>query len=344
MTISHHSHSGQFCLHAKGTLEEVVQEAIRQGFTTFGLSEHVPRYRTRDLYPEEQEAGVDRLQDAFEAYMVEAHRLKRMYSDKITLLVGLETESITSESLDRLQELLERHGERIEYVVGSVHHCRQRPIDFDKQSYDALLQELQSEAAESLQPLLSSTSQLLDTDTIRQQAFASLFCQYFDDQFDMMHKIRPEVVGHFDLCRLYYPDVSFAQFDKVWEKIERNVRFAVSYGALFEVNAAAFRKGWNAAYPGIEVLDLILKLGGRLTLSDDSHGPDAVGLNYDRAYEYLRNRGVKELWYLAEANSKDGQGRSRGVVSCRVQGEPWLDKWPELFRRSRAYEKPGEHP
>lgn len=53
MPHSHHSHSGQFCKHAKGTLEEVVLEAIRQGFQVFGLTEHVPRYRTTDLYPEE---------------------------------------------------------------------------------------------------------------------------------------------------------------------------------------------------------------------------------------------------------------------------------------------------
>jgi len=53
MTISHHSHSGEFCLHAKGTLVEVIEEAIRQGFTTFGLSEHVPRYKLEHLYPEE---------------------------------------------------------------------------------------------------------------------------------------------------------------------------------------------------------------------------------------------------------------------------------------------------
>ena len=53
MPYSHHSHSGQFCKHAKGTLEEVVLEAIRQGFEVFGLTEHVPRYRVEDLYPEE---------------------------------------------------------------------------------------------------------------------------------------------------------------------------------------------------------------------------------------------------------------------------------------------------
>ena len=53
MPFSHHSHSGQFCRHASGTLEQVVLEAIRQGFEVYGLTEHVPRYRLEDLYPEE---------------------------------------------------------------------------------------------------------------------------------------------------------------------------------------------------------------------------------------------------------------------------------------------------
>lgn len=71
--------SGSFCRHAKGTLEEVVLEAISQGFTTFGLSEHAPRsaergstvplihrietplrYRQEDLYPEEVRTFVSR--------------------------------------------------------------------------------------------------------------------------------------------------------------------------------------------------------------------------------------------------------------------------------------------
>lgn len=53
MPHSHHSHSGQFCKHASGSLEEVVLEAIRQQFQLYGLTEHVPRYRLVDLYPEE---------------------------------------------------------------------------------------------------------------------------------------------------------------------------------------------------------------------------------------------------------------------------------------------------
>lgn len=52
MPFSHHSHSGQFCAHAKGTLEEMVQAAIAKGFHTFALTEHIPR-GDGDLYPEE---------------------------------------------------------------------------------------------------------------------------------------------------------------------------------------------------------------------------------------------------------------------------------------------------
>ena len=53
MPHSHHSHSGQFCKHASGALQDVVLAAIERGFKTFALTEHCPRFRDKDLYPEE---------------------------------------------------------------------------------------------------------------------------------------------------------------------------------------------------------------------------------------------------------------------------------------------------
>lgn len=55
MPYSYHSHSGQFCKHGYGLLEDVVKEAIRKGFHGYGLSEHMPRYDDSELYPEEIE-------------------------------------------------------------------------------------------------------------------------------------------------------------------------------------------------------------------------------------------------------------------------------------------------
>lgn len=54
MAFTMHSHSGQFCPgHAVDQLEDIIQHAIALGFKTMGLSEHMPRYEERDLYPEE---------------------------------------------------------------------------------------------------------------------------------------------------------------------------------------------------------------------------------------------------------------------------------------------------
>lgn len=52
MPFSHHSHSGQFCCHAKDTLESIVQTAIQKEMQTLALTEHMPR-EDSDLYPEE---------------------------------------------------------------------------------------------------------------------------------------------------------------------------------------------------------------------------------------------------------------------------------------------------
>jgi histidinol-phosphatase (PHP family) len=52
MPFSHHSHSGQFCAHAHGTLEEMVQQAISLQMKVYALTEHMPRDLI-DRYPEE---------------------------------------------------------------------------------------------------------------------------------------------------------------------------------------------------------------------------------------------------------------------------------------------------
>ncbi|KIY69938.1 histidinol phosphate phosphatase H [Cylindrobasidium torrendii FP15055 ss-10] len=296
MPFSHHSHSGEFCKHAAGTLEDVVKEAVRQKFVLFGLTEHVPRYRTEDLYPEEADLEVIQLERQFQAFLVEAERLKAAYAGTIDLLVGLETEYISALDLQRLQEILAQG--KVEYVVGSIHHVGGKPIDFDLATFEQALSDCGGE-----------------------DPWNEYLCRYFDAQYDLIRSVKPEVIGHLDLCRLYKPSISFSSYPAVITKIERNIEEAVRYGALFEVNAAALRKKWATAYPGEDALKLILKHGGRLTLSDDSHGPHMVGLNYGPTAEYLRRMNVTELWYL-ERTSVANEG-GRWVRPAQVKGDWW---------------------
>ncbi len=45
------------------------------------------------------------------------------------------------------------------------------------------------------------------------------------------------------------------------------------------------------------------ELGGRFTLSDDSHGVEHVGLNFDKMLQCIRDAGITELFHLAPAES-----------------------------------------
>jgi hypothetical protein len=41
-----------------------------------------------------------------------------------------------------------------------------------------------------------------------------------------------------------------------------------------------------------------MTMGGKFTLSDDSHGVAQIGLNFGRVSDYLKCLGVRELYYL----------------------------------------------
>jgi histidinol-phosphatase (PHP family) len=53
-----------------------------------------------------------------------------------------------------------------------------------------------------------------------------------------------------------------------------------------------------------------LRLGGRLTLSDDSHGVAQVGLNFALVKNYLESLGVENLYYL-DKPAEDIQSQSK---------------------------------
>ena len=184
----------------------------------------------------------------FDAFVAEAWFLKAKYADEISLLVGLETEHITAGDLDHLEALLSRYPGRIQYVVGSVHHAGEVPIDFDEQTFE--------KALAGFTPSDCAGDDDVDDDDARRAQMDAFLCAYLDAQLEVLTRFRPEVVGHVDLCRLYRPTLRFGEHPAAHARLKRNIAFAVEYGALFELNAAALRKGWTAAYPGEDVVEV----------------------------------------------------------------------------------------
>ncbi|KFH45280.1 histidinol-phosphatase-like protein [Hapsidospora chrysogenum ATCC 11550] len=294
MAFTMHSHSGQFCPgHAKDQLEDIIKHAISLGFKTMGLTEHMPRYQERDLYPEERDHpdpfGI--LTTRHEAYLVEAQRLQKRYESQIHIIIAFEAEFIRPEYAAHVALLAEPPC--VDYFIGSVHYVHGLPIDYDRETYAAAV------AASS-----------------RGGSEEGLYEDYYDLQFDMFTALKPRVVGHFDLIRLMSEDPGrdVRRWDGVWERIVRNLKLAKEQGGLLECNTSALRKGLDEPYPCWAIAEEWLKMGGRFTMSDDSHGIAHLATNYSRALTYLESLGVTELWTFRRTPHPGTPDRTRAKL------------------------------
>ncbi|KAL1848736.1 hypothetical protein Daus18300_013490 [Diaporthe australafricana] len=298
MAFTMHSHSGQFCPgHAKDQLEDVIQHAISIGYKSMALTEHMPRTGLEDLYPEElddPEGSLAALMPRHEAYLVEAQRLRAKYADQIHILIGFEGEFIRPDVYGPLVRELASHP-AVDYFMGSLHHTCGVPIDFDKDYY--------AKARDAA----GGTEELL-------------YARYYDEQHAMVKALQPKVVGHFDLIRLMSEEpgrdlrTAWAEEKKppgpegtVWGRVERNLRAVRSYDGWLECNSSALRKGLAEPYPARPIAEEWLRMGGKFTMSDDSHGIAQVATNYLRALDYLESLGVTEVWTLEREPLSDAQ-------------------------------------
>lgn len=230
MPFSHHSHSGTFCPgHAQDALEDIVKTAISKDFKVFALTEHMPRH-DQDRYAEEIEAGST-LQSMIEnefQYVSHACHLRDKYQGKLSLPVAFESEWCGPHSFELIQQSLRSH--RYDFFVGSIHHVRGVPIDYDEAEYVRA------------RNLVGGTDE-------------HIFEAYFDEQLEMLQALRPPVVGHLDLIRLKSdcPDIDWRSMQTIWPKILRNLDFVASYGGILEINTAAWRKGMSEPYPKSEI-------------------------------------------------------------------------------------------
>lgn len=145
----------------------------------------------------------------------------------------MEVDWIRPESKADIEVLLSKY--QFDLFIGSVHHVHSIPVDYDRKLY------------------LEAREKSGGTDE-------RLFEDYFDLQYEMLHALRPPIVGHLDLIRLLSddPNVDCRQWPRVWEKVVRNLKFIAEYGGVLELNTAALRKGMREVYPKVEIAKVCL--------------------------------------------------------------------------------------
>ena len=221
---------------------------------------------------DDPEASLAVLPKLFPAYLEEALRLQAKYADKIHIIIGFEAEFIRPSYAAHVKTLAE--AACVDYFIGSVHHVYSIPIDYDKPTYQRAITEFAGGSEEKL------------------------WEDYYDLHYQMLTELQPKVVGHFDLIRLMSdsPGRDPREWKGVWDKVLRNLKLVKEQGGWLECNSAALRKGLEEPYPCRAIAEEWLKMGGKFTLSDDSHGIAQVATNYEGALNYLRSMDVKQVW------------------------------------------------
>lgn len=266
----HGGHSGQFCGHAKDTLEAIVLAYIDQGYPWVGITEHMPPVSDAFVYPEEKNEGLNAtsLKKRFADYMTTCRRLQARYADSIRIYVGFETEW-TSGSLELARDLIATFSP--DYVVGSVHHVKDIPFDYSKRCYD--------EAAD------------------RCGGLDGLYTAYFDQQYHMIQQLAPRVVGHLDIIRIYDPDYrSRLVKPAVWERIVRNLKRVKQLGLILDFNLRPLSRGADEPYLSAPILKKACEMGIHIAPGDDSHGVADIGAHMQRAIKMLRAAGLGTDW------------------------------------------------
>ena len=265
----HGGHSGQFCQHARDSLEDVVLAYIASGYSWVAITEHMPPPEDAFRYPDEADAGLDAtfLQQRFAGYFDEVRRLKQKYANQIDLYCCFETEMYEG-ALPFIDQLITSC--KPDYLVGSVHHVGGIGIDFDIRQFEEASEKAGSREA--------------------------LYCEYFDAQYDLLVALKPAVVGHFDLIRKFDSDFHDTMaLPSVIERIERNLDFIADHDLILDFNLRGYQKT-GEPYPCRAILERAIEKGIAIVPGDDSHGVQSVGHSWDEGLALLQSLGVSTRW------------------------------------------------
>ena len=261
-----HTHT-QFC-DGENTAEEMVQQAIDNGFKSLGFSSHgfVGSFSQYSLTEEKTKL-----------YVEEITRLKKKYAGIIDIFMGLEFDYYTLDD-----------AYKYDYTIGSVHYYK--PNNDTVYSLDI----------KSPEKLKQTIDNVFEGDPLK------LAKKYYELVADLPNKFgKIDIVGHFDLLLKSNDGCNIIDTDnKVYRSyVKETLRALMGKVKVFEVNTGAIARGIKTVpYPQDWVLKEIKDLGGKIVLSSDCHVAKKMTFWFNEGVEFVKSCGFNELQYF---NGKD---------------------------------------
>ncbi len=238
------------------TPEEMVLSAIDKGFDALGFSGH-------------GFTGFDNtycMKD-ISGYISAVNELKEKYKGKIQLYLGIEEE---------MSHLVNRAD--YDYIIGSSHYFeidgKLYPIDGSREHFEKGVE-------------------LYGGDMLK------MADDYYARFTDYILKRKPDIIGHFDLITKYdeMDNTRFLDNAKYKEIAEKYLKNALASECIFEVNTGAISRGYRKnPYPQENLLHIIKKNDGKITISSDCHNAEFLDCHFDETKAMLKEIGFTHTY------------------------------------------------
>lgn len=247
----------------KSTPEEMILAAIEAGCEEFGLSDH----SYIEVYP--WAVGIDKISEYLDTLTV----LCKKYKDKIKVYKGIELD---------LRSNIPTDG--FDYIIGSVHLVE---TDGGLRDVDA-----------SPEYTRETVEKYFDGD-------AYAYCEaYYSEVAKVAEITKCDIIGHFDLVTKFIerdPTLFSTDHPRYIAARNKALDALLSRPRVFEINTGAMSRGYRTSpYPAPDILNEIVKRGGKLVLNSDSHHAITVTHAFRETKEKLDSLGVELLSSLSE--------------------------------------------
>ncbi|MEI8005054.1 MAG: histidinol-phosphatase [Bacteroidota bacterium] len=264
--------------------ERYVEEALNQGFSVLGITDHSP-------VPFENSFALK--EKNLPAYCRAIRELQKKYASPssaektIEILLGLEIDFIPGMTVP-FDELRRKY--RFDYVIGSVHLVRDGMNDAlwfidgpEISIYD-----------DGMQKIFGGDGRKAVT-------------AYYRQVQEMISSEKPDIVGHLDKVKMYNRGRYFSEADAWYVKlVDETLDLVSGCGAVVEVNTRGmYKKRSDSFFPGPEVLKKILKRNIPITISSDAHKPEELSFLFEECRQQLRSLEFKSQNVLSDGNWKE---------------------------------------
>jgi len=255
--------------------EVYTEEAINQGFSSIGFSDHSPLPFENRFAIQSDESLLD--------YSRKIKDLKNQYSGKINVFLGIEADYIPGITAP-FQTWREKAG--LEYLIGGVHLLKKEDddrlwfIDGPRvETYD-----------EGLKEIFGGN-------------VVNAVTTYYRQVMQMIEQEKPDVVAHLDKITMHNRNRYFTGEEKWYRNLVSDTLALIRQNhTVVEVNTRGlYKKRSLSLFPDVQILKQINEMNIPVILSSDAHQPAEISLYFDETVTMLKDLGFSSVFTFNSA-------------------------------------------